>query len=215
MRFAALYMGHFPGTYVFTNREIAMLFEPFVARSLQLNNRIVMAPITRNRAADTNMPNSLMAEYYGQRASAGLIVTEGTSPSPNGLGYARIPGLYNRAHAAAWTEITKTVHDKGGKIFVQLMHTGRVAHIDNLPAGAEVVGPSSAVLSRRDVHRREGHAAASLPRAMTEADIAHAVDEYAHSARLAVEAGFDGVELHGANGYLIEQFLNPNINQRF
>lgn len=214
MRFAALYMGHFPGTYVFTNREIAMLFEPFVARSLQLKNRIVMAPMTRSRAADTNMPNSLMAEYYGQRASAGLIVTEGTSPSPNGLGYARIPGLYNPAHAAAWTEITKTVHDKGGKIFVQLMHTGRVAHIDNLPAGAEVVGPSSAVYPGEMYTGAKGMQPHSLPRAMTEADIAHAVDEYAHSARLAVEAGFDGVELHGANGYLIEQFLNPNINQR-
>ena len=207
-------MGRFQGTYVFTIQGIAMLFEPFAARSLQLKNRIVMAPMTRSRAMDANTPNSLMAEYYGQRASAGLIITEGTSPSPNGLGYARIPGLYNTAHATAWKEITKTVHDKGGKIFVQLMHTGRVAHIDNLPAGAEVVGPSSAACPGEMYTDAKGMQPHSVPRAMTGADIAHAVDEYAHSARLALEAGFDGVELHAANGYLIEQFLNPNVNQR-
>ncbi len=207
-------MGRFQGTYVFTIQGIAMLFEPFAARSLQLKNRIVMAPMTRSRAMDANTPNSLMAEYYGQRASAGLIITEGTSPSPNGLGYARIPGLYNTAHATAWKEITKTVHDKGGKIFVQLMHTGRVAHIDNLPAGAEVVGPSSAACPGEMYTDAKGMQPHSVPRAMTGADIAHAVDEYAHSARLALEAGFDGVELHAANGYLIEQFLNPNVNHR-
>ena len=207
-------MGRFQGTYVFTIQGIAMLFEPFAARSLQLKNRIVMAPMTRSRAMDANTPNSLMAEYYGQRASAGLIITEGTSPSPNGLGYARIPGLYNTAHATAWKEITKTVHDKGGKIFVQLMHTGRVAHIDNLPAGAEVVGPSSAACPGEMYTDAKGMQPHSVPRAMTGADIAQAVDEYAHSARLALEAGFDGVELHAANGYLIEQFLNPHVNQR-
>ena len=191
-----------------------MLFEPFAARSLQLKNRTVMAPMTRSRAVNANTPNSLMAKYYGQRATAGLIITEGTSPSPNGLGYPRIPGLYNSAHAAAWKEITKTVHGKGGKIFVQLMHTGRVAHIDNLPAGAEVVGPTGAACPGEMYTDTKGMQPHSVPRAMTKADIAHAVDEYAHSAQLAIEAGFDGVELHGANGYLIEQFLNPNVNQR-
>jgi N-ethylmaleimide reductase len=191
-----------------------MLFEPLAARSLQLKNRIVMAPMTRSRAVEANTPNSLMAEYYGQRASAGLIITEGTSPSPNGLGYPRIPALYNAAHAAAWQEITNTVHDKGGKIFVQLMHTGRVTNIANLPAGAEVVGPCSAVCPGEMYTDAKGMQPHSVPRAMTEADIAHAVDEYARSAQLALEAGFDGVELHGANGYLIEQFLNPNVNQR-
>jgi N-ethylmaleimide reductase len=170
--------------------------------------------MTRSRAVDANTPNSLMAEYYGQRASAGLIITEGTSPSPNGLGYPRIPALYNAAHAAAWQEITNTVHDKGGKIFVQLMHTGRVTNIANLPVGAEVVGPSSAVCAGEMYTDAKGMQPHSAPRAMTEADIAHAVDEYALSAQLALEAGFDGVELHGANGYLIEQFLNPNVNQR-
>jgi N-ethylmaleimide reductase len=207
-------MGYSRGADVFSNRGIAMLFEPFAARSLQLKNRIVMAPMTRSRAVDANTPNALMAEYYGQRASAGLIVTEGTSPSPNGLGYPRIPGLYNTAHAAAWKESTKAVHDKGGTIFVQLMHTGRVAHIDNLPAGAEVVGPSSAACPGEMYTDAKGMQPHSAPRAMTGADIAHAVDEYARSARLALDAGFDGVELHGANGYLIEQFLNPNVNRR-
>jgi N-ethylmaleimide reductase len=191
-----------------------MLFEPFAARSLQLRNRIVMAPMTRNRAVDANTPNSLMAEYYGQRASAGLIITEGTAPSPNGLGYPRIPGLYNAAHATAWKVITQAVHDKGGKIFLQLMHTGRVGHVANLPAGAEVLGPGNAACPGEIYTDAKGMQPHSVPRAMTEADIAHTVEEYAHSARLALDAGFDGVELHGANGYLIEQFLNPNVNQR-
>jgi N-ethylmaleimide reductase len=191
-----------------------MLFDPFTARNLALKSRIAMAPMTRSRAVDANTPNALMAEYYGQRASAGLIITEGTSPSPNGLGYARIPALYNAAHALAWKPITKAVHDRGGKIFVQLMHTGRVAQIDNLPAGAEVLGPDSAICPGEMYTDANGMLPHSVPRAMTEADIVHAVDEYAKAARLAVDAGFDGVELHGANGYLIEQFLNPNVNLR-
>ena len=119
-----------------------MLFEALSARSLQLRNRLVMSPMTRSRAIDSNTPNALMVGYYGQRASAGLIVTEGTSPSPNGLGYARIPGLFNKAQVRGWKAVTDAVHAEGGKIFAQLMHTGRVAHVANLPAGAEVVGPT-------------------------------------------------------------------------
>jgi N-ethylmaleimide reductase len=191
-----------------------MLFEPFVARSLNLKNRLVMAPMTRSRAVDANTPNALMAEYYAQRATAGLIITEGTSPSPNGLGYARIPALYNDAHVKGWQAVTSAVHARGGKIFVQLMHTGRVTHVSNLPAGAEVVGPGSAVCPGEMYSDSLGMQPHSVPRAMTEADIAHAVGEYAKAAKLAREAGFDGVELHGANGYLIEQFLNPIVNQR-
>lgn len=122
-----------------------MLFTPLSAPSLQLRNRIVMAPMTRSRAVDHNTANALMAEYYGQRASAGLIVTEGTSPSPNGLGYARIPGLFTEAHVQGWKQVTDAVHAEGGKIFVQLMHTGRVAHVANLPAGAEVLAPTAEV----------------------------------------------------------------------
>jgi N-ethylmaleimide reductase len=195
-------------------KEILMLFDPVTVRSLKLSNRIVMAPMTRSRAVEANTPNALMAEYYAQRASAGLIVTEGTSPSPNGLGYARIPGLFNAAQVKGWRAVTQAVHDRGGRIFVQLMHTGRVTSALNLPAGAECVGPTDVVCPGEMYTDAKGMQPHSPPRAMAEADIAHAVREYAESARLAIEAGFDGVELHGANGYLIEQFLNPAVNQR-
>jgi N-ethylmaleimide reductase len=191
-----------------------MLFEPLLTPSIQLANRTVMAPMTRSRAVDASTPNALIAEYYGQRATAGLIITEGTSPSPNGLGYARIPGLFNDAQARAWKTVTDAVHAKGGKIFVQLMHTGRVTHVANLPAGATVLGPTADACPGEMYTDSRGMQPHSAPRAMTETDIAHAVQEYATSAQLAIEAGFDGVELHAANGYLIEQFLNANVNQR-
>jgi N-ethylmaleimide reductase len=191
-----------------------MLFEPFSSPALKLKNRVVMAPLTRSRAVDANTPNDLMAEYYGQRAGAGLIITEGTSPSPNGLGYARIPGLFNAAHVAGWRKVTDAVHAGGAKIFVQLMHTGRVSHVANLPAGAEVVGPVGVALEGPMYTDAQGMQPHSTPRAMTEADIAQAVGEYVNAARLALEAGFDGIELHAANGYLLEQFLNANVNTR-
>ena len=191
-----------------------MLFTPLSSPSLQLRNRIVMAPMTRSRAVEANTPNALMAEYYGQRATAGLIITEGTSPSPNGLGYARIPGLFNEAHVQGWRLVTQAVHAQGGKIFVQLMHTGRVGHVANLTAGAEVLGPMAEVCPGEMFTDTLGPQPHSAPRAMTAEDIAHAVVEYARSARLALEAGFDGVELHAANGYLIEQFLNGTVNRR-
>jgi N-ethylmaleimide reductase len=191
-----------------------MLFDQFTSQFLQLSNHMVMAPLTRSRATPEHTPTALMATYYGQRATAGLIIAEGTSPSPNGLGYARIPGLYNAEQVLAWKAITSEVHARGGKIFVQLMHCGRVAHIANLPTGAEVLGSGSQVCPGEmytDGHGMQPH---SPPRAMTEADIAFAVQEYATSAKLAIDAGFDGVELHGANGYLVEQFLNPLVNLR-
>lgn len=191
-----------------------MLFDPLITPSIQFSNRAVMSPMTRNRAVDAGTPNALMAEYYGQRATAGLIITEGTSPSPNGLGYARMPGLFNDAQVRGWKTVTDAVHANGGKIFVQLMHAGRVAHVANLPPGAQVVGPTSSPCPgemHTDSHGKQPH---STPLAMTAADIAHSVQEFAKSARLAIEAGFDGVELHAANGYLIEQFLNANVNQR-
>ena len=191
-----------------------MLLDALTTPTIQFANRAVMAPMTRSRAVDANTPNALMAEYYGQRASAGLIITEGTSPSPNGLGYARIPGLFNAAQVAGWKAVTDAVHAKGGKIFVQLMHTGRVTHVANLPPGAEVVGPTATACPGQMYTDSQGSQPHSTPRAMTAADIAHAVEEYARSAQLAIEAGFDGVELHAANGYLIEQFLNANVNQR-
>lgn len=191
-----------------------MLFEKFAARSLHLSSHMVMAPMTRSRATPEHTPNALMATYYGQRATAGLIITEGTSPSPNGVGYARIPALYDAAQVQAWKATTAAVHAKGGKIFVQLMHCGRVAHITNLAVDAEVLGPSTEVCPGEMYTDRLGMQAHTPPRAMTVADIANAVKEHAASAKLALEAGFDGVELHGANGYLIEQFPNPLINKR-
>ncbi|QCX48148.1 alkene reductase [Ralstonia pseudosolanacearum] len=191
-----------------------MLFTTLNSSYLQLSNRVVMSPLTRSRASQDNVPNALMAEYYGQRATAGLIITEGTSPSPNGLGYPRIPGLFNAAQVAGWKLVTDAVHSKGGKIFVQLMHTGRVTHAANLPAGAEVLGPTADICPGEMFTDSLGMQPHSTPRAMTQADITAAVDEYAQSARLAIEAGFDGVELHAANGYLIEQFLNANVNKR-
>lgn len=190
-----------------------MLFEPYSSSALSLQNRVVMAPLTRSRA-EGNVPNALMAEYYGQRAGAGLIVTEGTSPSPNGLGYARIPGIFSAEQVAGWKLTTAAAHKGGAKIFVQLMHTGRVGHSANLPAGAEVVGPTDVVLPGdmyTDVQGMQPH---TRPRAMTQADIDHVVQEFVQAARNAVEAGFDGVELHAANGYLLEQFLNANVNTR-
>lgn len=191
-----------------------MLFEPLLTASIQLANRIVMAPMTRNRAVEANTPNALMTEYYAQRASAGLIITEGTSPSPNGLGYPRIPGLFNDAHVRGWKAVTDAVHAKGSKIFVQLMHTGRVTQALNLPAGAEVLGPMADTCPGEMYTDVQGMQPHSTPRAMTLSDISRTVDEYAKSAQLAIESGFDGVELHAANGYLIEQFLNANVNQR-
>jgi N-ethylmaleimide reductase len=191
-----------------------MLFDKFSNRSMHLANRMVMAPMTRSRATAAHTPDALMATYYGQRATAGLIITEGTSPSPNGLGYPRIPGLYDTAQVDAWKAATAAVHAAGGKIFVQLMHCGRVAHVANLPAGAEVLGPGTAVCPGEMYTDTLGMQPYSAPRAMTDADIAHAVKEHVTSAKLALDAGFDGVELHGANGYLIEQFLNPLVNLR-
>lgn len=190
-----------------------MLLTPYNLRRLELRNRLVMAPLTRNRAIG-NVPNELMATYYGQRATAGLIITEGTSPSPNGLGYARIPGLFNGDHVKGWKLVTDAVHARGGKIVIQLMHTGRISHTNNLAAGAEILGPSSEIAPGEIWTDDLGNQPHAVPRAMTEEDIERAIAEYATAASLAMEAGFDGVELHAANGYLLEQFLNPNVNRR-
>ncbi|NCA71275.1 MAG: alkene reductase [Sphingobacteriia bacterium] len=191
-----------------------MLFDPIAMRSLRLRNRIIMAPLTRSRAVVANCPNDMMREYYTQRASAGLIITEGTSPSPNGLGYPRIPGLFNAEQVAGWRRITDAVHAAGGSIVVQLMHTGRVAHLANLPSGAEVLAPVASTLPGEIFTDTQGLQPHSPARAMDTQDIARVIEEFATAARLALEAGFDGVELHAANGYLIEQFLNANVNQR-
>lgn len=189
------------------------LFSSFSLGTVELKNRIVMAPMTRSRAQG-NIPNSLMAEYYGQRASAGLIVTEGTSPSPNGLGYARIPGIFSPEQRDGWRLVTEAVHAGGGRIFIQLMHTGRVGSTLNLPVEAEPLAPSAIAMSGAIWTDVKGEQPYDTPRAMTAGDIAVAIEEYARAATLAIEAGFDGVEVHGANGYLITQFIDPGSNQR-
>jgi N-ethylmaleimide reductase len=180
---------------------------------LTLQNHLVMAPLTRSRATG-NVPNDLMARYYAQRAGVGLIVTEGTSPSPNGLGYARIPGIFSQEQVAGWKKVTDAVHAKGAKIFVQLMHTGRISHPLNLPAGARIVAPSAVAAAGEMYTDAEGLKPFPVPEAMTEADLAAAKAEYVQAAKNAVAAGFDGIELHAANGYLLEQFIRPNSNVR-
>ncbi len=189
------------------------LFSPYTLGSTELKNRVVMAPMTRSRALG-NIPNDLIASYYQQRASAGLIITEGTAPSPNGLGYARIPGIFSEAQVAGWKKITDAVHGKGGKIFVQFMHTGRMSHQHNLPAGAEVIAPSAIAATGQMYTDSQGMQDLPVPRAMTAEDIVNTKKEFMKSAINAITAGFDGVELHGANGYLLEQFLSPASNQR-
>lgn len=189
------------------------LFSATSLGKLTLGNRLVMAPMTRSRA-EGNVPNALMAEYYAQRARAGLIITEGVSPSPNGLGYARIPGLFSEAQVAGWKGVTSAVHAKGGHIFAQLMHTGRVGHPLNLPKGAELVAPSAVAAPGEMYTDQEGMQPHPAPRAMTEADLGKAREEFVQASKNAIAAGFDGVELHGANGYLLEQFISPDTNQR-
>jgi N-ethylmaleimide reductase len=189
------------------------LLSPYRLGNIDLKNRIVMAPMTRSRAV-SNISNESMAQYYGQRAAAGLIITEGTSPSPNGLGYSRIPGIYSREQVEGWKKITNAVHSKDGKIFVQLMHTGRISHPANMPEDARIIAPSAVrpvgqmwtdVLGLQDY---------PVPTAMVIEEIEHTKQEYITAAVNAISAGFDGIELHGANGYLLEQFLSPVSNRR-
>jgi N-ethylmaleimide reductase len=181
--------------------------------SLPLANRMVMAPMTRSRAIN-NLANELIANYYAQRSSAGLIITEGVSPSPNGLGYSRIPGIFSADQVNSWKQVTAAVHNNGGKIFVQLMHTGRISHPLNLPQGARVVAPSAIRAQGKMWTDQEGMQDFPIPEALTGDEIQHAKNEFVQAARNAIEAGFDGIELHSANGYLLEQFLSPHANQR-
>jgi N-ethylmaleimide reductase len=192
---------------------MSLLFSPTKLGPLTLQNRLVIAPMTRNRAPG-NVPNALMAQYYAQRASAGLIVTEGTSPSPNGLGYPRIPGIFSSAQVAGWQLVTAAVKPLGARMFVQLMHCGRIAHALNLPAGARVLAPSAIAAAGEMYTDAKGLQPHPVPEAMTAVDIAATIEEFAQAARNAVAAGFDGIELHAANGYLLEQFIRPNSNRR-
>ncbi|HVS94183.1 MAG TPA: alkene reductase [Mucilaginibacter sp.] len=189
------------------------LFTQAKVGNVTLKNRIVMSPMTRSRALG-NVPNDLMAQYYGQRSGAGLIITEGTSPSPNGLGYARIPGIFSQAQIDGWKKVTETVHANGAKIFVQLMHTGRIGHQLNLPEGARVLAPSAVKAAGQMWTDARQMQDLPEPKAMTIDELAETKAEFVQAAKNAVAAGFDGIELHSANGYLLEQFLSPISNVR-
>lgn len=188
------------------------LFLPYSKGDLQLKNHVVMAPMTRSRAIN-NIPNELMAAYYKQRSGAGLIVTEGTSPSPEGLGYPRIPGIFSEAQVAGWKAVTDAVHQGGTKIFLQLMHTGRIAHSSNLPAGYQVAGMSG-VTANGEIYTETGMQAYSAPIALDAQGVDRVISDHVRAAQNAIAAGFDGIELHGAHGYLLEQSLNPHVNNR-
>ncbi|MCY7356399.1 MAG: alkene reductase [Rudanella sp.] len=190
------------------------LFETARLGNLTLSNHLVMAPMTRNRATVNHEVTDIMVTYYAQRASAGLIITEGIAPSINGNGYARVPGLYTKEQVAGWKKVTNAVHEKGGRIFAQLMHTGRIGHEVNMHNGAELLAPSAVAASGQiytDTHGMQDH---PTPRAYTTDEVKAVIQEFVTAAKNAIEAGFDGVELHGANGYLIEQFLRSNTNHR-
>ncbi|PKW05094.1 N-ethylmaleimide reductase [Streptomyces sp. 1222.5] len=189
-------------------------FDPIVLGGTPLANRVVMAPMTRSRAYGAGAePTELMATYYAQRAGAGLIVTEGVQPSPVGQGYPDTPGLHTPGQVRAWRTVTDAVHREGGVIFAQLMHTGRIGHPSLLPGHLVPVAPS-AVAARGRVYTHEGPKEFVTPKELGEAEIAQTVADFAAAARNAVAAGFDGVEIHGANGYLIHQFLSDNANLR-
>lgn len=195
------------------SQDPSPLFQPFTLGDLTLPNRIVMAPLTRNRAtAGTDAANDLTATYYRQRAGAGLIISEGTQVSPQGQGYLQTPGLYSPAQIAGWKTVTDTVHAAGGRMFAQIWHVGRVSHESLLNGGAPVA--PSAIAAKSKTYIAGGFADVTAPRALTLDEIPGVVGEYADAAANALKAGFDGVEIHGANGYLIDQFLKDGANKR-
>ena len=187
------------------------LFDPLQLGSLEIPNRILMAPLTRARAGREGVPNDLMARYYAQRAGAGLIISEATGISREGLGWPNAPGLWNEEQVNGWKKVTKAVHAAGGRIVAQLWHMGRVVHPD-LGGGQPV--SSSATTAPDFAHTYEGKKPYVEARALTQADIDRILDDYARAARNAIEAGFDGVQIHGANGYLVDQFLRDSANLR-
>ena len=189
------------------------LFDPIQFGQIAAANRIVMAPLTRNRAGEPRLPTPLMAEYYAQRASAGLIIAEATQISPEGQGYFGTPGIYNAGQIAGWRRVTDSVHRQGGKIILQLWHVGRISHVSLQPNGQP---PVSSTARRADAKTftAKGFEDVSEPRALRADELPRVVADFAHAARNAIAAGFDGVEVHGANGYLLEQFLRDSINDR-
>lgn len=188
------------------------LFDPITIGKLNLPNRIIMAPMTRGRADPGYIPNSLMADYYAMRANAGLIITEATAISPQGYGWLNAPGIWNDAQIAGWKLVTNAVHAKGGHIFMQLWHMGRVSHPDFL--NGELPVAPSAIAANGETHTPLGKKPYVTPRALEIADIKNIINDYVQATKNALTAGFDGIELHGANGYLIDQFIRDGSNQR-
>lgn len=188
-------------------------FTPATIGNIELSNRLVMAPMTRSRAQFDGTPGELAAEYYAQRASIGLIVSEGTQPSDDGQGYLTTPGIYSDAHVAGWKTITDAVHAKGGRFFIQLMHAGRMSHPDNTPHHRQGVAPS-AIAPNTPMFTPTGMQDIPVPRALSTAEIRQTVADFRRAARRAIEAGADGVEIHGANAYLVQQFFAPSANAR-
>lgn len=191
---------------------MSRLFSPAQLGDISIKNRIVMAPMTRGRAGDSRIPNDIMVQYYSQRASAGLIITEATAISEMGFGWNGAPGMYTDAQEAAWKKVTQAVHAKGGKIVLQLWHMGRVSHPDFLN-GETPVGPSP-IAAAGDAHTPTGHKPYVTPRALDADELPGVAQEFADGAKRAIRAGFDGVEVHSANGYLLDQFLRDGSNQR-
>ena len=189
------------------------LFSPLRVGPYTLENRVVMAPLTRNRAGDGNVPQGMNVTYYEQRASAGLIVTEGTQISPQGVGYPGTPGIHSAAQIAGWRRVTDAVHAKGGLIFLQLWHVGRISHPSLQPEGARPVAPS-AIKPDGEVFTESGPQPFVTPRALDIEEIPGIVHDYRRAAENAMKAGFDGVEVHAANGYLLDQFLRDGTNER-
>ena len=193
-----------------TNRQ---LFQPYDLGTITLANHIVMAPLTRNRAGAGLVPGELAATYYAQRATAGLLITEATQISEQAQGYQDTPGIYTQAQIDGWRKVTDAVHAKGGRIFVQLWHVGRISHVDLQPGGAAPVAPS-AIRAETKTFVNNGFADVSEPRALELQEIPGIIDDFRKASANAIAAGFDGVEIHGANGYLLEQFLKDGANQR-
>ncbi len=189
------------------------LWDPIKLGNITLPHRFAMAPMTRSRAKPDGTPGDLAAEYYAQRASLGLLITEGTQPSDDGQGYTTTPGIYTDAHVAGWKKVTSAVHKADGRLYIQLMHTGRVAHPDNTPHHRQPVAPS-AIAPGVPMFTPTGMQDAPTPRALTTAEVKQTVKDFAFAAKRAIEAGADGVEIHGANGYLVQQFFAPNANTR-
>jgi N-ethylmaleimide reductase len=192
---------------------MASMFDPLRIGNTQLNNRIVMGPMTRSRADEEGVQPSYAAVYYGQRASAGLIITEATNISPMAKGYVRTPGIYTGTQIESWRRVSEAVHARGGKIFMQLFHTGRIALPDFLPGNAQPVAPS-AVRANGKNYTDDGMKDFVTPREITREEIAQTVKDFSTAAGNAIAAGFDGVELHAASGYLVQQFLTTNVNLR-